>query len=100
MFSKPHRNELKTPSPAVADPEAAELIRAWIVGGGLHVSLRKGFDDPSAWGLMLVDIARHASRMYAAEGDYTEQEAMQRIRALWNAEIADPTDEGVTRAAQ
>ena len=28
------------------------------------------------WGLLLVDIARHAARAYARESEYTEEEAL------------------------
>jgi hypothetical protein len=48
------------------------------------------------WGLMLVDIARHAARAYAREGAYTEEEALGRIVEMFEAEIARPTDMGNT----
>jgi hypothetical protein len=47
------------------------------------------------WGLLLVDVARHASRAFAREGDYTEEEALTRID-MFEAEIARPTDAGST----
>ena len=91
-----HPNALKAPPAALADAGAQEIIRAWIVKGGLQVSLMRSFDDPSVWGLLLVDIARHASRIYATEGDCSEAEALDQIRKLWNAEIGSPTDMGTT----
>jgi hypothetical protein len=96
MVDRQPMNQLPPPPSALTDVGATEVLRAWIVQGGLHVSLIPGFDDPSLWGLMLVDIARHAARSYAAEGKCSEAEAMERIRALWNAEIAAPTDPGTT----
>ncbi len=48
------------------------------------------------WGLLLVDIARHAARAYARESGYTEDEALQRILDMFEAEIARPTDMGNT----
>jgi hypothetical protein len=48
------------------------------------------------WGLLLVDIARHAARAYARESDYTEEEALTRIVEMFEAEIARPTDVGST----
>ena len=48
------------------------------------------------WGLLLVDIARHAARAYARESDYTEEEALTRIVDMFEAEIAKPTDVGST----
>ena len=90
----PH--ELQPPPEAVQADDAHELLRAWIVGNGLQVSLQPGFDDPGTWGLLLVDIARHVCRAYAAEGQFDEAEAMERIRAMWMAEISSPTDMGET----
>ena len=40
------------------------------------------------WGLLLVDIARHAARAYARESGYTEDEALTRIVDMFEAEIA------------
>lgn len=94
----PHRHELPAP-PEVLDAQGAtEVLRAWIVGEGLHVSIQPAFEDPSVWGLLLVDVARHAARAYAAEGGCTEAEALERILAMWRAEISSPTDLGQTSA--
>ena len=51
------------------------------------------------WGLLLVDIARHAARAYARESDFTEEEALTRIVDMFEAEIARPTDMGSHHAA-
>jgi hypothetical protein len=96
MFSRKTLQELAPPPAALDDKDAKELFRAWIVKGGLQVSMTRGFDDPATWGLLLADIARHASRIYAAEGLYTEPQAMDRIRTIWAAEISSPTDLGAT----
>jgi len=88
--------ELPPPPAAKGGEEATELLRAWIVGGGLQVSMHVGFEDPGTWGVLLVDIARHASRAYAAEGQCTEADAMDRIRTMWMAEVTSPTDLGTT----
>ena len=48
------------------------------------------------WGLLIVDIARHAARAYARESDFTEDEALARIVDMFEAEIARPTDMGST----
>jgi len=48
------------------------------------------------WGLLLVDIARHAARAYARESSITEDEALTRIVDMFEAEIARPTDLGDT----
>jgi hypothetical protein len=48
------------------------------------------------WGLLLVDIARHAARAYAREGVMSEEEALARILDMFESEIARPTDMGTT----
>jgi hypothetical protein len=48
------------------------------------------------WGLLLVDVARHAARVYAREGAYNEDEALARIVDIFEAEIARPTGLGNT----
>ena len=69
-----------------------------IVEGGLHVSLRRAFDDPQAWGMLIADVARHAARIYANETKLTEDEALERIRSMFDAEMDAPTDPGTTSA--
>jgi hypothetical protein len=96
-MSKSNTQELPTPANVRARKDVHELLRVWVVDGGLAVSMGMGFEDPSVWGLALVDIARHAARIYAAEGVCAEAEAIERIRTMWNAEIAAPTDLGTTK---
>ena len=52
------------------------MLRAFVVDGGLSIAFMRAFDEPDMWGLLLVDIARHAARAYARESDYTEDEAL------------------------
>ena len=59
--------------------------------------MQRAFDDPSVWGVALLDIARHAARMHAAEGDMTYEAALERIGQLWRAEMDNPTELGTTQ---
>lgn len=90
-------NELPIPAGVLDDPHAAEVLRAWIAHQGLHVALIPALEKPEHWGMMLVDIARHAARMFANEGMCGEAEALARMRAFLDAEWESPTDEGTTR---
>ena len=74
-------------------------MRAAIVEGGLHVSLKRGFDDPAVWGILLADIARHVSRIFAKEDGADEGETVVAIRSMFDAEIDKATDLGTTSAA-
>ena len=48
------------------------------------------------WGMLLVDIARHAARAYGRESEYSEEEALARILEMFESEIERPTDMGTT----
>jgi len=84
--------------PAAFEQGGTEVLRAVIVNGALHVSLRRAFDDPEAWGMLIADITRHVARIYATEDKFPESETMERIRALYDAEMDAPTDPGTTSA--
>jgi hypothetical protein len=60
-------------------------------GNPTQVSLRTTWQDPGAWGVMLVDVARHAANAYEREGR-NRAEVLARIRGLFDAEGAAPTD--------
>jgi Domain of unknown function (DUF5076) len=93
-----HPNQIELPPNARDNEDAAEILRAWIVGGGLEVSLWPAFDEPEVWGVLLVDIARHVARMYADRGDVSEEQALAAVRKMFDAEWNRPTDLGTTRA--
>ena len=82
--------------PTALEAGGVEVLRAAIVDGGLHLSLRRAFDDPEAWGMLIADITRHVGRIYADK--FREEETIERIRALYDAEMDAPTDPGTTSA--
>ncbi|MBB5047869.1 hypothetical protein HNR60_002626 [Rhodopseudomonas rhenobacensis] len=84
------------PPDVVGREDAVEVLRAFVLDGGLSIAFMRAFEDPEMWGLLLVDIARHAARAYGRESDYTEDEALSRIVEMFQAEIARPTDTGQT----
>ena len=84
--------------PEAFDKGGVEVLRAVIVDGGLHVSLRRAFDDPEAWGMLIADIARHVARIYATEDKFREEETLERIRAIFDSEMDAPSDPGTTSA--
>jgi hypothetical protein len=84
--------------PTALEQGGVEVLRAAIVEGGLHVSLRRAFDDPEAWGMLIADIARHVARIYATEAKFPEKQTLERIRNIFDAEMDAPTDPGTTHA--
>ena len=84
------------PPDVMGREDATEVLRAFVLDGGLSIAFTRAFEEPDMWGLLLVDIARHAARACARESDYTEDEALTRIIDMFDAEIARPTDMGQT----
>lgn len=88
--------EQPIPPDALENDEAVEVLRAFVVDGGLSIAFTRAFDDPSMWGMLLVDIARHAARVYDKEGVMSEAEALARISEMFDAELTHETDPGET----
>ena len=84
------------PPDVMGRDDATEVLRAFVVDGGLSIAFTRAFEEPDMWGLLLVDIARHAARAYARENAFTEDEALTRIVDMFEAEIDRPTDLGDT----
>jgi hypothetical protein len=84
--------------PAALEQGGVEVLRAVIIDGGLHVSLRRAFEDPEAWGMLIADVARHVARIYATESQMSEEQTLARLRAIFEAEMDAPSDPGTTSA--
>ena len=84
--------ELSPPPIAEDIPTAVEVLRVWAAPGNpQQLTLRTTWKDPGAWGLLLVDVARHVAQAYESEGRDSE-EVLRRIRDLFEAEWSHPTD--------
>ena len=92
MFGRP-KNELEKP-PISREHGAVEILRVW---GGANLpqqyAVATTWEDPGAWGLLLVDVAQHVAKAYGNSGTVTEPEALARIKQLMIAEWDAPTDE-------
>jgi hypothetical protein len=88
-----HDGELPIPQDALADRKGMELARIWAAKGKQYVSIRTGtWDDPAAWGLMLVDLAKHVANAYGEGQAMGADEVLQRIKQGFDAEWDRPTD--------
>jgi hypothetical protein len=95
MFGKKPKRELEPPPIATQNAGSVEVLRVWAASGqAQEVVLKTTWKDAGAWGLMLADVARHAANAYDVEGQ-DRAEVLARIRQLFDAEFADPTDEPV-----
>lgn len=96
MIAMPGPKQQPLPPDVEGREDATEVLRAFVVDGGLSIAFMRAFEEPEMWGLLLVDIARHAARAYARESDYSEDEALARIVEMFDAEIDRPSDTGST----
>ncbi len=81
---------LPVPNSVQSDDNAVELIRVWAASGQQHISIATDvWENPAAWGIMLVDLARHISKSY--EGENSDH-VLQRIKQGFDAEWNEPTE--------
>jgi hypothetical protein len=78
---------------SIADSDSAmEIARIWIADHEQHVILSEHqWSDPGAWGMMLVDLARHVAKDYARRG-FSEFEVLKKIKEAFEAEWGHSTD--------
>jgi hypothetical protein len=86
--------QLPVPPAAEADARAIELVRVWAAHGKQHVSLATNiWKDPAAWGVMLVDLAKHIAIAYQKNEENGYLSVLNRIREGFDAEWGTATDE-------
>jgi len=91
-----HRNALPIPDKARNDPKGVEIARIWATGGKQVVVLRAdAWENPAAWGLMLVDFAKHVANAYAELGKGDRENILQQIKMGFDMEWNSPTDEPI-----
>jgi hypothetical protein len=91
----PKAVELSVP-PDAHEKGGTEVLRCFVVDGGLSISFTAAFKDPGMWGMLLVDVARHAARAYEREGVMTSEQSLDAIKQLFDAEWDRPSDPGST----
>ena len=79
--------------------EATEVLRVWVDYGPpksqRFVVLPRLSNDPGAWGILLVDIARQVANAYAVsepQNDKIYSIILNRIKELFDAEWEHPTE--------
>jgi hypothetical protein len=85
---------LKVPEFLASDARAEEVLSIWKSDGPQTVLVEcDAWDDPAAWGLLLVDVARHVSKSFEQNKNIRKEDAFKRIMEGFNAELASPTDD-------
>jgi hypothetical protein len=82
--------------PLALERGGTEVLRAVIIDGELHLSLRRAFEEPETWGMLLAELARHVGHLYARESIMSEQEVVEKVFATFEAEMDEPSDSGTT----
>ena len=80
--------------------EAIEVLRVWLDHGTQSNTQKfvvrpKISEDPGAWGILLVDVARQVANAYAASeptNDKIYSEVLYRIKNLFDVEWECPTN--------
>ena len=86
--------DLAVPEEVLRDPNAREVLRAWVANGGLVCNLRpETWEDAGSWGIVLADVARHVANAVKDLKGVEQSMTVARIKALFNAELSNPTDE-------
>lgn len=97
---KDNRRPLIMPPAAETDMNAVEMARIWMAQKGLHCVLNighwsedSGIDERHAWGIVLADIARHASFALADFTGSDPRDNLNMILESFRTEIAHRTSE-------
>ena len=87
----PNLDSLEIPSEVT--PGSTEVLRAWIVDGGLVCSLLPtAWPDSSTWGILLADVARHVADGVQETDGTCHEDTLRRIWHIFNTELGFPTD--------
>lgn len=87
----PEPKYLPVPANAESDPAAKEVLRVWAGGNIEYVSITGSlFVDPTAWGHLLSQIARHVARAYELNGCHEQAIALEVIRNKFVEACNDP----------
>lgn len=87
------REHLDPPHSIENAEKSMELVRVWLVDGKPNFCITKNlWDDPSAWGLLLADLANHISKAYEHFEGEDSQVVLARIVELLFVELEYPTD--------
>jgi hypothetical protein len=72
------------------DKGGVEILRGGLVDGELYVTARRAFDDPGMWGEVLGELTRRIAHIYAAEGKYSQKDALAAISGAYAADLGAP----------
>lgn len=81
---------LGLPVPPATDSgeSSIELIRSWMIDGGLYHSLQTDAfsGEPENWGIVLADVAQHLAYVISEENDLDQTKVLAQIIRAFNDE--------------
>jgi hypothetical protein len=81
-------NELPAPPQANQDPQAVELLRAWIIDSALQCVLQSdAFEAVDSWGEVLADLIYHIARAQGQQQGADVAATVQRLRGVIDEEL-------------
>jgi len=88
-------NQLRIPDAAGGDKASFELLRVWIADQSQQISLRGGvWQEPSAWGVMLADLARNIVLVHQEQDEDLDGDAfLTKLLEGFDQEIDTVIDE-------
>ena len=93
-----HPHQLMPPHEVFHDPKAGEVARAWIVNGGLSLSLHAmAFGKADVWGHVLAGMAQQVAMACEEMGSGKAGENFDAIKATVLADL-DKLSEGLKKA--
>jgi len=78
--------QLSVPPDVIAEG-GDEVLRAFVINGGLSIAIKRAFEDPATWGRLLMDVARYVAGLYGRETELSEQEALAHMMRVLKDEI-------------
>jgi len=84
--------ELQKPPIANQNDNSVEVLRVWAdPKGDNQFVIEPLWNDAGSWGILLVDIARHAANAHAKKYGGEPKQALARIGQVFTAEWKQPT---------
>jgi hypothetical protein len=98
MSKKPY-DSLSIP-PAARSAGGTEVMRAAVLEQSFALSLRRGFDDPAAWGLLLATAARQVAQIYVTDLGGDQKMLLARIREAFDTDLDSESEAGTMTATR
>src|SRR5260370_26257168 len=83
--------------PGAKKSGGVEVLRAGVAEQNLTMSIRRAFDNPADWGVLLATAGRQGARISATETGATEDEVRAKNLASFQAEMTSDKDPGTIK---